>query len=204
MGVFPVIKEPLPDDYARAVGLVVARWAYQEWLLIEVLSTILGIGPKEARHVLGTGQGIDYVPLIRDLIWVQKLTTRVDLSDLRRRVQDLREKRNTLAHGLWLRDEAGVPCLQDTTGKWPPEPGQPEVTRKIKPGAWYFNPEVAADLIAQMDQTIGLTRALLGDLQSQRGGAGDVGNVASSAAGGFSTVTASGIKAGWWKDAGSK
>jgi hypothetical protein len=133
MRVFPIHDEPLPDDYARAVGLVIARWARQEGLLIEVLRTILKIGPKEARHVVGTGQGIDYVPLIRTLIEVQGLTTRVDLSDLRGKIQNLREKRNTLAHGLWMRDEAGVLCLQDTTGKWTPNPEQPEVTRKRKP-----------------------------------------------------------------------
>jgi hypothetical protein len=76
MQTHPVYDGPIPEQYAIGLGQVVARWAHEQWLLIEVLRLILGIDPKEARFVFSTGEKVPHVDLIRTLVSQRKLEKR--------------------------------------------------------------------------------------------------------------------------------
>src|SRR5262245_28313177 len=125
----------IPDETAVGVGLVIARWAYQEGLLISVLRKLLSIDQKEARQIFSTAEGRDYVGLIRTLVELRGLKTSVDLGALKSEVQDVREERNVVAHRVWFESKDGTMCVQDTTGHWPKKS---EATRKRTPEAMRF------------------------------------------------------------------
>ncbi len=124
--------------------------------------------------MFGTGEGTDYVKLIRTLLELQNLKSSIDLSDFRRGLQDIREERNAVAHGLWLKDpDTGAPRIHATSGEWKPVPDEGKVTRKIKPEAAQFDRKTADALISRINETIELTKKLLGEVKSQLSKEGD-------------------------------
>ncbi len=156
------VLDDLPDDYAVGVGRVIARFACLEWHLIEALRLIIGVGPKEARYIFKSAEGTEYVPLIRALAKLRGLDA-IELSKLNHEeFKRLRDKRNLLAHGVWIKDpDTGAPLIQNIIGEWQSDPGQPVVSRKISPEGLAFDHEAATEVVGGIDAAIEQVALLL-------------------------------------------
>jgi hypothetical protein len=125
----------LPDDIAAGVGRLMAHWSYQTFLLAKVTYTILGVSPKQARVAVRDPRPEDYVTMIEELMGLAGLTTSVSMKALKSGLKELKSLRDTIAHGLWLRNtETDALHIQMIAGSWQPDSkARKSVSRRVSP-----------------------------------------------------------------------
>jgi hypothetical protein len=123
----PVTK-PLPAGIAAAIGQLIARQAYLEWVLGQVMYSLLEISIKQGRVILKFPRPGQYVAAIRDLFDFHGIDAGVSLEDLSRKLDVADRTRNVLMRSTYMRSgKAGEIVLARSA--WDPGPGgetQPE------------------------------------------------------------------------------
>jgi len=123
------ITKPLPAAVAGAVGQAIARVAYIEWLLGQVMYSLMEISIKQGRVILKYPRPGQYVAAIRDLYDFHDIDPGVSLEDLSRKLDVADRTRNVLTRSVYMRSAGKAGELLLARSPWDPGPGgesQPE------------------------------------------------------------------------------
>jgi len=123
----PVTK-PLPTALAAAVGQLIAREAYIEWLLGQVMYDLMEISIKQGRVIMKYPRPGQYIAAIRDLYDFHGITPALSLEDLSRKLDVADRARNVLTRSVYMRSNGKGPVMI-VRSPWDPGPGgesQPE------------------------------------------------------------------------------
>ena len=101
------ISQPLPARVAESIGRTIARHSYLEWVLGQVLYSLLEISIKQGRKIMQRPEPQQYVAAVEGLLAFHKLTTRFDFARLDRRIQAADRVRDALAHSVYMHDVNG-------------------------------------------------------------------------------------------------
>lgn len=164
---FEVLTE-LPPDYLGAIGQMCFRWSLIERGLQQITYGLLKIGEKHGRVSVRSPRASDQISMIQQLMSIEELTSTVDLTVFASVLGRMEKMRDLVAHGIWLKGDAGGILIQDLAGNWRPDPTKPKVAKRIKPEAIpILSTEIfqAANLMLPMMAGI---RKLAQELQAQR------------------------------------
>ena len=140
----------LPASIAESVGRTIARHSYLEWVLGQVLYSLLEISIKQGRKVVQRPSPRAYVSAVQGLFAFHKLESGFDFADLARRLELADRARNALATSVYMQDvNSRALKLHLVRGSWAID-GEDDVTSR---DGW---PETPA-----------LDRAMLGTLRKQ-------------------------------------
>lgn len=98
------LATPLPDDVARTIGRIVARHAYMEWVLGQVLYSLLEISIKQGRAVVGRPAPRQYCAAVQGLYAFHKLTASFSFERLALAIERADLARDTLLQSVFMRD----------------------------------------------------------------------------------------------------
>jgi len=124
----PVTKA-LPAAIAGPIGQIVAREAYVEWVLGQVMYSLMEISIKQGRVILKYPRPGQYVAAIRDLYDFHGIEPAVSLEDLSRKLDVADRTRNVLTRSVYMRGPGKAGELVLARSPWDPGPGgesQPE------------------------------------------------------------------------------
>jgi len=131
------VTQPLPEAIASSIGRMVARHSYMEWLLGQVMYSLLEISIKQGRAVVQRPQPKQYVASIQGLCAFQKIDCKFDFDDLMQRVEAADRIRDVLVHSVYMRDvNVRGDRIHLVHGSWA-RPAEAEV---IKTGEWPDTP----------------------------------------------------------------
>ena len=126
---FEPVTRPLPAALAGAIGQIVAREAYVEWLLGQVMYDLMEISIKQGRVILKFPRPGQYIAAIRDLYDFHGITPTMSLEDLSRRLDVADRTRNVLMRSVYMRARGKSGDIVIARSPWDPGPGgesQPE------------------------------------------------------------------------------
>jgi len=125
----------IDDHYALLVGKVISLYAYEEWMLRDMVYRLLHIGPKQGRLSVRDCRAKDYPELISTLIDLANVAVKYDFDALTKLLDEAETNRNMLAHSVWLKgDHDAAPLhIQVTKGSWPKQPYKPKVSKRVNP-----------------------------------------------------------------------
>lgn len=124
----PVTK-PLPAALAGAIGQIIAREAYVEWVLGQVMYSLMEISIKQGRVILKYPRPGQYIAAIRDLYDFHGIEPAVSLEDLSRKLDAADRTRNVLLRSVYMRGSGRAGEIVIARSPWDPGPGgetQPE------------------------------------------------------------------------------
>lgn len=178
--VFNSALEPLasspPDDIARSMGRIVARHAYMEWVLGQVLYGLLEISIKQGRAVVNRPEPRQYAAAVQGLYAFHKLPAKFNFDRLADAIARADLARETLLASVLMRDNGRKSSpLYLVRGSWS-RGADLEATRQ---DAWPETPRADAaymgrlrddveDAVARAEKLRDTTDRLLRKLHEQR------------------------------------
>lgn len=164
MSVSPIAKG-LPTVIASGIGRVVTRWAYQDWLINHIAYDVLGITIKQGRIAIRLKQPGQTFQMIKDLLVLRGLHVPALFGDLLSRIESVKERRDLLAHGVWMKTPRGL-AVQNTRGSWEPTKDKIRITRRMAPAAQLIDVEYLKTLRTDLEDTIRRTQELRGTMNA--------------------------------------
>ena len=120
----------LPTPIAASIGLTLTRHAYLDWVLGQVMYSLMEISVKQGRVILKLPRPRQYVAAVRDLYAFHGLQARYDFDRLAAKLEAADRTRKVLNRSAYLRDTGSKTLrIQLARGMWDPGPGgesQPE------------------------------------------------------------------------------
>src|SRR3954469_12377060 len=98
------IATPLPATLAAAIGNAIARHSYLDWVMGQVLYSLMEISSKTGRVVVRPPRPAEYVRAVQDLFAFLRLESRFDFDGLARRLERADAARHVLARCVYMRD----------------------------------------------------------------------------------------------------
>src|ERR1043165_9126654 len=98
------ITGPIPAALAESIGRAIARHSYLEWVLGQVLYSLLEISIKQGRKVVQRPTPRAYVAAVQGLFAFHKVESTFDFADFARRIERADRARDALAHSVYMRD----------------------------------------------------------------------------------------------------
>ena len=98
------ISQPLPAMVAESIGRTIARHSYLEWVLGQVLYSLLEISIKQGRKVVRRPDPQQYIAAVQGLYAFHKLESKFDFKDLCKHVEAADHARDALAHSVYMED----------------------------------------------------------------------------------------------------
>jgi hypothetical protein len=123
------VTRALPAAIAGAIGQIVARQAYLEWVLGQVMYDLMEISIKQGRVILKFPRPGQYIAAIRDLYDFHGITAAMSLEDLSRKLDVADRTRNVLTRSVYMRARGTAREIVLARSPWDPGPGgetQPE------------------------------------------------------------------------------
>ena len=123
------MTKPLPAALAGAIGQLIARQAYLEWVLGQVMYDLMEISIKQGRVILKFPRPGQYIAAIRDLYDFHGIEPALSLEDLSRKLDVAERTRNVLTRSVYMRAPGKVAAIVIARSPWDPGPGgesQPE------------------------------------------------------------------------------
>jgi hypothetical protein len=124
------ISTGLPAGIAANIGVTLGRHAYLDWVLGQVMYSLMEISIKQGRVIMKMPRPAHYVAAITDLFAFHGLQTPYDFDDLCRRLDVADRSRNVLTRSVYMRDtDSKALKVQLARSPWDPGPGgetQPE------------------------------------------------------------------------------
>lgn len=131
----------LPAAIAASIGVTLARHAYLDWVLGQVMYSLMEISIKQGRVIMKLPRPSHYIAAVKDLFGFHGLDTGFDFEDLARRLETSERTRNLLTRSVYMRDSSSkAVAIHLARSPWDPGPGgetQPEsqkVDRKFLAG----------------------------------------------------------------------
>ena len=127
------LTQPLPAQIAAAVGCIVQRHAYLEWLLGQVMYDLMEISVKQGRVIMKLPRPRVFVAAVKELFEFHGLAARYDFDDLARRLEIADCTVRELVRSTYMRDtDSATLSVHLARSPWDPGPGgelQPESQR---------------------------------------------------------------------------
>lgn len=123
------VTRPLPAPIAGAIGQLIARQAYLEWVLGQVMYSLMEISIKQGRVILKLPRPGQYIAAIRDLYDFHGIEPAVSLEDLSRKLDAADRARNVLTRSVYMTAGGRHADIVIARSPWDPGPGgetQPE------------------------------------------------------------------------------
>jgi hypothetical protein len=124
------LTDDLPDALAASIGGTVARHAYLDWVLGQVMYSLMEISIRQGRVILKLPRPRQYIAAVRDLFAFHALESDYNFEQLARRLETAERVRAVLTRSSYMRDtESRTPRIQIARALWDPGPGgetQPE------------------------------------------------------------------------------
>lgn len=103
----------ISDEQLRAIGRVTVNWCLLEYVVGRVVAEMLSITQKQGRILtqpLRIMQKLEVLQLLSELnAWPE--SERTELNKVVQTIDHARQKRNLIAHGLWVEDADGCHYL---------------------------------------------------------------------------------------------
>jgi hypothetical protein len=123
----------LPAQFAASVGVTLARHAYLDWVLGQVMYSLMEISIKQGRVIMKLPRPSHYIAAVKDLFAFHGLKTVFDFEALERRLETSERTRNLLTRSVYMRDSSSKQVMIHLArSPWDPGPGgetQPEAQR---------------------------------------------------------------------------
>jgi hypothetical protein len=117
------MTKPLPAAIAGAIGQLVARQAYLEWVLGQVMYDLMEISIKQGRVILKFPRPGQYIAAIRDLYDFHGIEPALSLEDLSRKLDVADRTRNVLTRSTYMRAPGKAAAIVIARSPWDPGPG---------------------------------------------------------------------------------
>jgi hypothetical protein len=151
----PVIID-LPPEIAAGVGQIMAATSYNDYLMQQIINTLLGIDIKQGRIAAGQPRGKDAITRMENLIHLKGLD--IDVAPLRQNLTTIEQERDMVGHGVWGKHElTGNIYVQRTSGKWQPPEKTETVSRRIEPQGVLITVDYLKNIISKVKAQITLT-----------------------------------------------
>ena len=132
--IFNAALEPLaadlPEKLAASVGNVIARHAYLDWVLGQVMYDLMEISIKQGRVIMKLPRPRVFVAAVKELFQFHGLEAKFDFEDLARRLELADCATRELTRSIYMRDTSSESLrVQVARSPWDPGPGgdlQPE------------------------------------------------------------------------------
>ena len=168
MAVLP-IADRLPGPILTLVGEVVTAWAVQENELRRLVYLLLSLDPKRGRLAVRSARAKETIDLIADLMHLAGVTSKTtNLAEYGKLLEEIENRRNSLAHNIWLQGPDGSFFLQTLTGVWPASRGGHRLKRRIDPAGTPVDEDSLRDLVATLRNTIAQARVLHTELTASK------------------------------------
>lgn len=124
------LTQPLPASVASAVGATLARHAYLDWVLGQVMYSLMEISIRQGRVILKLPRPRQYIAAVHDLFDFHGIKSEYNFEQLARRLEAAERVRALLTRSTYMREMgARVPRIHLARALWDPGPGgetQPE------------------------------------------------------------------------------
>jgi hypothetical protein len=124
------VTRALPAAVAGAIGQIVARQAYLEWVLGQVMYDLMEISIKQGRVILKFPRPGQFIAAVRDLYDFHALTPGMSLEDLSRKLDVADRTRTVLTRSIYMRSRGKTNEIVIARSPWDAGPGseaQPEI-----------------------------------------------------------------------------
>ena len=170
------VTQPLPEAIAASIGRTIARHSYMEWVLGQVLYSLLEISIKQGRAVVQRPQPRQYAASIQGLCAFQRIECKFDFDDLSLLVDAADRVRDALVHSVYMRDvNVRSERIHLVHGSW----ARPHEVDIIRTGEWPQTPaldraflanarKVVEDAVKRAEDLQKLIDALLRQLHEMR------------------------------------
>ena len=158
------ITDAIPAALAESIGRTIARHSYLEWILGQVLYSLLEISIKQGRKVVQRPSPRAYAAAVEGLLAFHQLQAKFDFTEFARRLERADRARDALAHSVYMRDmnsRALKPHL--VRGSWALDDEADFVSRD----AWPETPVLDRDLLARLRKDVEDAVAKAEKLQAQ-------------------------------------
>ena len=124
------LKQPLPTAIAASVGATLARHAYLDWVLGQVMYGLMEISIRQGRVILKLPRPRQYIAAVRDLFAFHGIESDYNFEQLARRLEAAERVRALLTRSAYMRDTGSRTLrIEVARALWDPGPGgetQPE------------------------------------------------------------------------------
>jgi hypothetical protein len=121
----------LPTDIAASVGATIARHAYLDWLLGQVMYSLMEISIKQGRVIMKLPRPRVYIAAVKELFEFHRLKTKYDFDELAEKLEAADRTRRELTRSVYMRDpDRKDSAIHLARSHWDPGPGgetQPEL-----------------------------------------------------------------------------
>jgi hypothetical protein len=98
------ITGTLPTALAETIGRAIARHSYLEWVMGQVLYSLLEISIKQGRKVMQRPSPRAYAAAVQGLFAFHKIEGKFDFDDFARRLEKADRARDAFAHSVYMTD----------------------------------------------------------------------------------------------------
>ena len=98
------LDKSLPTEIAAAIGTIVARHAYLDWLLGQVMYSLMEISIKQGRVIMKLPRPRVYIAAVKELLEFHEIETKYDFEDLAKRLEKADRARRELTRSVYMRD----------------------------------------------------------------------------------------------------
>jgi hypothetical protein len=124
------LAQPLPASIAASIGTTLARHAYLDWVLGQVMYSLMEISIRQGRVILKLPRPRQYIASVCDLFDFHRIKAEYNFEQLARRLEAAERVRALLTRSTYMRDTGSrTPRIQLARALWDPGPGgelQPE------------------------------------------------------------------------------
>jgi hypothetical protein len=163
------LAKPLPADLASAVGTLIARHTYLDWVLGQVMYNLMEISMKQGRVIMKLPRPRVYIAAVRELLEFHKLNVKFDFDALAEKLEAADSARREVTRSIYMTDsDSGAVHL--ARSPWDPGPGgdtQPE-SQALDPRYLKRKREDIEDAVAAAEKLRALTDKLLRNLHARR------------------------------------
>lgn len=161
----------LPTEIAAGIGSTIARHAYLDWLLGQVMYDLMEISIKQGRVIMKLPRPRVYIAAVKDLFDFHGLDAKYDFEDLAGKLELADCACRELSRSVYMRDTSrDEVTVQLVRSPWDPGPGG-----DLQPEAQVVNAKFLAAKRKEVDDAVkateklrALTDRLLRDLHEKR------------------------------------
>jgi hypothetical protein len=163
------LARPLPAEAASAVGALVARHTYLDWVLGQVMYNLMEISMKQGRVIMKLPRPRVYIAAVKELLEFHKLPVRVNFESLAGKLEAAERARREVTRSIYMvdRDTGGIHLSRSP---WDPGPGgdtQPE-SQALDSRYLAARKKEIEEAVAAAEKLRALTDRLLRNLHAKR------------------------------------
>ena len=142
----------LPPGIYEGMGKVIHAHAILETALLELLFDLMEVEYPAGRVVLRYQSGTERFKTVRKMLDLHGIKASMNTVALQDQIQECCDHRDSFAHGVWIRNDDGIPALRLTRGVFETPDGMAD--RSFLPEAKSVSDEVYSQIRENILSTI--------------------------------------------------